>query len=300
MCVGVPMFADNKKALFGKKTNSHSTACEMLGINEDRFRKYEYHWWKKELVDEHYDRTAEEMLSFIKKSTSDKLIKQLIKKELHTPEQLYKWLKDVKEEWDYLPEMKNGKEKDYLYKKITGWTVKENETEMKKAIERANLFTKRVEKIKWFTPKPIVSKKEITLSVDACLNLFKFPRVKIDFKYLNTVDDWSAARSAARSAAESAAESAARSAAWSAAWSAAESAARSAAWSAARSAAWSAAESAAGLITKDIKSYKKLYKDVPFLKMVDLFEMGLYPIGVVDNTFLIYVPLVNSKRPVIK
>lgn len=47
MCEGVPIFANNKRALYGRKTNSHSTAAESLRIKEDNYRKFEYRFWDK-------------------------------------------------------------------------------------------------------------------------------------------------------------------------------------------------------------------------------------------------------------
>jgi len=104
MCTGVPLFANNKKALYGEKTNSHTTAAEILKIKEDDFRKYEYHWFDKKIVDEDYDDVAEVIVSHIDKKKSDKLVRELVKKHLGTQKQLANWLRGVPDEWGHLME----------------------------------------------------------------------------------------------------------------------------------------------------------------------------------------------------
>ena len=102
MCAGIPILADNKKATYGKKTNSHSTTCEQLKIDGDKFRKFEYLWWEKKLIETHTDDKAEEILAKIDKKKSRSLAEQLIKKDFKTQDQLAKWLKGVPLEWDKL------------------------------------------------------------------------------------------------------------------------------------------------------------------------------------------------------
>ena len=104
MCNGVPILANNKKAVYGKKTNSHTRTCLDFKINEDNFRKYEYHWWIKKLVDDHYDQVGEEIVSKIDKKKARKNAEELVKKHFRTQDQVAKWLKDVPEEWGYLME----------------------------------------------------------------------------------------------------------------------------------------------------------------------------------------------------
>ena len=94
MCVGTPIFANNKKAFYGKGTNSHSAAASNMNLSEDKYWKYEYHWHIKKLVDDHYDQTGKDILKGIDKKKADKHVKALIKKEFSTPQGIYKWLKD--------------------------------------------------------------------------------------------------------------------------------------------------------------------------------------------------------------
>lgn len=54
-------------------------------------------------------------------------------------------------------------------------------------------------------------------------------------------------------------------------------------WDAAWDAAWGANE----VLVKDIKEYKGKFA---FLSLIPLWEMGLYPIGVINGKFVIYLP----------
>lgn len=102
MCAGVPIFANNTKALYGKKSNSHSTSAEQLGINEDHFRKFEWLWWEKKLQQVHYDRVAEDILNKIDSVKATRNAEKLVKKHFSTQDDLVKWLKNVPDEWDKL------------------------------------------------------------------------------------------------------------------------------------------------------------------------------------------------------
>jgi len=102
MCQGCAIFANNKKALYAKKTVSHSDGAKELRINEDKYRKFEYLWWKKELNQVHYDEVAKNILAKVDIEKATKLSSELVKKNLKSQAQLAKWLKGVPEEWDKL------------------------------------------------------------------------------------------------------------------------------------------------------------------------------------------------------
>ena len=57
-------------------------------------------------------------------------------------------------------------------------------------------------------------------------------------------------------------------------------------WDAARDAAWGAED----LLALSLKDYKKKYPKGNFVNLVPLWEMGLYPCGVLDGKFIVYVP----------
>ena len=106
MCEGVAFFANNKKALYGKGTNSHSDSAKQLKINEDDYRKYEYLWWEKKIQQVHYDQVAEDILARIDEKKAFRLVELSVKKHFNTDTKLVKWLKEVPNEWDKLLEPK--------------------------------------------------------------------------------------------------------------------------------------------------------------------------------------------------
>jgi len=338
MCEGIPVFSNNKKAFHGTGTSSHSTAAEKLKIKEDHYMKSEYHWWDKQFVPDHYD---VEGVNILRKNGVDvqlatKVAERYVKEHFKTNTQLWKWLTQTPGDFQRLTTVKDKKLHTYLFTKLTGYTPAENKKKLKEQEKKSKEFMKRVEKVQWFKPQETLKKRDISLKVDFALDLFQIPKLKIDFKWLETATDWDAARDAARGAARGAAWGAAwdaawgaaRDAAWDAAWGAAWGAARDDAWgaargaaardAAARDAAWGAARGAAArdaargaaardaaaangfLISQDLKFVKGKYKKNPFMPLFELWEMGLYPVGVVGKKFVIYVPVVNGKKPVIK
>ena len=105
-CEGVAFFANNKRALFGKRTTSHSTSAKQLKIDEDKYRKFEYLWWEKKIQQVHYDKVAEDILKQIDGSKAFKQVEKSVKKNFKTQIQLAHWLKKVPNEWDKLLEPK--------------------------------------------------------------------------------------------------------------------------------------------------------------------------------------------------
>ena len=160
--------------------------------------------------------------------------------------------------------------------------------------KKLDAYIERIKNIKWFQPLPDIKKTDVETKVKASLSAFGV-EAKIEFKQLKT-SDWDAARDAARDAAWGAARDAARDAAWGAAWGAEEiwGAAWDAARDAARDAAWGAAWGAEEILVENLKEYKG---KKAFLILVDIWEMGLYPIGVVDGVFIVYVPALTMEFP---
>jgi hypothetical protein len=56
------------------------------------------------------------------------------------------------------------------------------------------------------------------------------------------------------------------------------------------SAAWDAARVAAELSIIDTKEFKSKYPNWAFIQLFKLWEMWLYPIGVIEWNFIIYIP----------
>jgi len=171
--------------------------------------------------------------------------------------------------------------------------------ELPKEVEaRLDAYIERIKAIQWFKPAKDFKRETAESQVQLALEAFGV-KASLEWRSLKTEDDWVAAWDAARDAAWDAA----RDAAWVAAWDAARDAARDAAWDAARvaargaardaargaawDAAWDAAWGANEILVADLKEYKGKQA---FLQLIPLWEMGLYPIGVVGGKFVIYQP----------
>ena len=181
-------------------------------------------------------------------------------------------------------------------------------------------YIERIKNIQWFKPSPDLKRETVDIAVKAALSAFGI-KASIEYRPLKTPEDYDAARDAARDAAWDAAWGAARDAArgaawgaawdaaWGAAWGAAWDAARDAAWDAARDAAryaaldaawdasWDAAWGAADILALNLDEYKKKYPNGNFINLIPLYEAGLYPVGVVNGKFIIYVPASKQEFP---
>ena len=148
-------------------------------------------------------------------------------------------------------------------------------------------YIERIKNIKWFKPTDF-KEEDINKQVNIVLKAFGV-EASIEYRELKTEKDWDAALDAAWDAAWNASRDAAWGAARDAAWDAAWDAARGAAWNASRDAAWGAAD----ILALNLDDYKKKYPNGNFINLIPLYEAGLYPIGLVDGKFIIYVP--NNK-----
>ena len=151
---------------------------------------------------------------------------------------------------------------------------KYNQKLPKKVEKELDAYIERIKAIKWFKPSADLKKEDAEKQIDIALEAFGV-KASFEWRSLKTEKDWDAAWDAAWGAA--------RGAAWDAAWGAVRDAARGAAWDAAWDAAWGANE----VLVKDIKEYKGKFA---FLSLIPLWEMGLYPIGVINGKFVIYLP----------
>jgi len=147
--------------------------------------------------------------------------------------------------------------------------MKYNQQLPKEIEEQLDAYIERIKAIKWFKVSPDFSKEETEKQVNIALEAFGV-KASIEYRSLKTTNDWGAARVAA----------------WDAAWDAARGAAWDAAWDAARD----AARGAADILALNLKDYKKKYPNGNFINLIPLWEAGLYPIGVVNGKFIIYIP----------
>lgn len=180
---------------------------------------------------------------------------------------------------------------------------------------RLDDYIERVKKIKWFQPNAEISKEIIEKQVDIVLKAF-WVEASIEYKQLKTPEDWSADLDAtwgdawgdALGDARDAVREAAWGATWGAAWDAVREVAWGAAWGAACDADWVATyetvrEAAWGIydeLLKYNKQYSDKYPNGSFINLIPLYEMGLYPIGVVDWKFVIAIPASKMEFPEIK
>ena len=148
--------------------------------------------------------------------------------------------------------------------------------------EQLDAYIKRIKAIKWLKPSLPLNKEKVEQDVKIALEGFGV-KAKVEYRSLKTVGDWDAARDAAWGA-------------WDAAWDAARDAARNAAWGAARDA-WGARDAArdaawgaTDLLAFNLKDYRVKYPNGNFILLIPLWEAGLYPCGVIDGKFIIYVP----------
>ena len=159
----------------------------------------------------------------------------------------------------------------------------------KEVEKKLNNYIQRIEKIKWFQPAKNLKKANIEKQVKVILKAFGV-EAKIEYKQLRNQKAWNAAQDAARDVAWGAA----RNAAWNAARDAARDAAWDAAWDAARGVVWNAARDAAcgvnDILVSDLKEYKKKYPNGNFINLIPLWEIGLYPVGLINGKFIIYIP----------
>ena len=186
---------------------------------------------------------------------------------------------------------------------------------------KLDAYIERVKAIKWFKPSASIDKSAVKKQVSVVLKAFGV-EASLEYRTLKTPQDWDAAWGAARDAARDAAWGAARDAArdadwgaardadWGAAWGAARDAAwdaardaawgaaRDAAWGAAWGAAWDAAWGAADLLSQQTPTYKN--KSGTFLHLIPLYELGLWPLGVVDGKFVVAVTPCKLDFPEIK
>src|SRR3990167_370867 len=190
MCEGIAIFVNNKKALCGKGTSSHSEAVIKLKINEDDYRKYEYHFWDKRLVADKYDSTAEQILAHIDKKKAYMLAKRLVAKDFNTDTKIIKWLGRISNQYKYIRKIKSLRRRNIYLKTLFGLT----EAEYKKTIVKRDVelqaFYKRIKEAPVLHPQEVLSKKEISLKVDLAFSLLNLPKVGIEFKYINKSKDY--------------------------------------------------------------------------------------------------------------
>lgn len=137
-------------------------------------------------------------------------------------------------------------------------------------------LVQRIDKIDWFEPQKNPIKAKLQVKVDSVLKAFKLDfKASVEINALHTEKDWDAARGATRDATRDATWDAARSATW--------------------DVTWDAAIASEFEVVKDIMK-EKGYNGNPFALFLGLWEMGLYPVGVLkDKKFHVYYVPIGRK-----
>lgn len=129
----------------------------------------------------------------------------------------------------------------------------------KKIQKRVNNFIDHLKDVPWFNPSSNLKKEDVEKQVNFTLKCFGV-KAGIEYRQLKTGEDWDAARDAALNAA--------------------------------RDAALDAEEI---LVSEKIKDK---YPNGAFQQLFKLWEMGLYPVGVLKNKkFVIFVPACSQEFP---
>ena len=175
-----------------------------------------------------------------------------------------------------------------------------------------------IESIKWFKPQKKLDKINLKLKINSIIKAFKLDfSCDLEFHKLESYSDWASARDSARvSARDSAWASAwdsawasawdsarvsarvsARDSAWDSAWVSARVSARDSAWASAWDSARDSAWASAFEVVKDLMKAKG-YEKNPFKELLEIWNLGLYPIGLLkDKKFHIYyIPLKKWKE----
>ena len=116
-------------------------------------------------------------------------------------------------------------------------------------------YIERIKNIQWFKPSPDLKRETVDIAVKAALSAFGI-KASIEYRPLKTPEDYDAARDAARDAA----------------------------WDAA----WDAAGGAVDILATHTDTYKL---QTPFVRLMDIWELGMYPCGVIGGKFVVYTPV---------
>ena len=163
----------------------------------------------------------------------------------------------------------------------------------KKVQKRVNDFINHLPKVNWFKPSPSLKKEDVEKQIKFTLECFGV-KAGIEYRKLKTKEDWASARDSAWASAMDSAWASARDSARASAWASAWASTWASAWASARDSARASQE----ILLEDNEDFKKEYPNGAFKQLLKLWEMGLYPVGILKNKkFVIYVPLCKEEFP---
>ena len=139
-----------------------------------------------------------------------------------------------------------------------------------KVQKRVNEFIDWLKNVSRLKPNKDLKKEEVEKQIKFILKCF-WVEAEIEYRKLQREDTWDSARDSA--------------------WDSA----RDSAWASARASAWASAMDSAmdsvEILLEDNKDFKKKYPNGAFKQLFKLWEMGLYPVGILKNKkFVVYVP----------
>jgi len=180
--------------------------------------------------------------------------------------------------------------------------------------DRVNAFIEHLPQVSWFKPNKDIKKSDIETQVKFTLECF-WVKADIEYRKLKTKNDWDSARDSVWASVWDSARASvwdsARASVWDSDWDSA----RSSVWDGARSSAWASvwdsdwesardssrdsASASQEILLEDNEEFKKKYPNGAFKQLFKLWEMWLYPVGVLDDTktFVVYVPPISSDFP---
>ena len=149
--------------------------------------------------------------------------------------------------------------------------------------DRVNTFIDNLQKVPWFKPSKELKREEVEKQAKFTLECF-WVKASIQYRILTSEKDWASARASAWDSAWDSARDSARASAWDSAWASARDSARDSAWDSA----WASAE----IFCIDNEDFRKKYPNWAFIQLFKLWEMWLYPVGILKDTktFVIYIP----------
>jgi len=143
-----------------------------------------------------------------------------------------------------------------------------------KVQKRVNEFIDWLKNVSRLKPNKDLKKEEVEKQIKFILKCF-WVEAEIEYRKLQREDTWDSARDSA--------------------WASARDSAWASAWDSARDSVWASAE----ILIENNKDFKKKYPNGAFQQLFKLWEMGLYPVGILkeNKKFVIYVPPCKMEFP---
>jgi len=152
--------------------------------------------------------------------------------------------------------------------------------------DRVNAFIEHLPQVPWFKPNKDIKKSDIETQVKFTLECF-WVKADIEYRKLKTKNDWDSARDSVWASVWDSA----RASVWDSVW--------YSDWESARDSSRDSASASQEILLEDNEEFKKKYPNGAFKQLFKLWEMWLYPVGVLDDTktFVVYVPPISSDFP---